>query len=556
MIRGPLDADRFRTTYRRSRHYIDPLPPCEIQPEAKSAKDDRLPAFSTIKKVLAGTFKKRWDDGQTYDLDALRCARYVAEHREHLLKLDDGGVIAAVAGEPTRALNAAAARGTGVHAMLENKVKGEAFDRDWLEIYHSGSVDYFDVVERFWSEQKPEIGYEEIVGLNWAVGYGCTADATAVKLTSLPGELLAIDYKTRGPDSSHASYEQEAMQLAAATFVEYIFVQNEDGTVGRQRPPKLDRGVIVSIKPDSYELYPVDLEAAWEAWLVTVETWQKKKLAMSLGGKSRLKPIFLNFPEPSSEAPATATDPAVEAVQNAFPGAERIDDPFAGLPQDDGTAAPDRTALSQALIARIVKLDGAKGIEWPAGVSTFKQIRDAGGGLHTLDELKQIEVALDRFEGPPPVDTPVPADDPRVVAIRAAFDGFNEEQRQAYIERTKGLTPKPSSGQCRNETFIKFEAIVADLLHSEPVADVASAGLVERAIASMPVAGDVFVKGAGGWMVDKPAVVIDLMGGRKNLLQAGRLIATEMSFDRPSKADDVLALPDVVAQIILNLAGQ
>lgn len=582
MLRGPLQADRFRTTHYGGRYYVDPLEACDILPDVRHDKGDRLPAFSTIKKVHGGTFRKRYNGG-TYDLDALRCALYVADQKEHLLRLDDNGIIEAVAAQPRIQLNKAGSRGTGVHSALEDLGNGKGFDRESFAIYHPESAEYADVIETFWAEQGPTIGYAEVVGLNWEHQYACTSDAMDVTFTSSGSKRLAIDFKSRGADSNHGCYETEAMQLAAAAGVEYIFVQNDDGLVVRQRPPELDLGIIVSIKPDGYELYPVDLVEAWEAWVDTCEAWRRMKSGAKSGRHSIGKPLFLQ-PTPitsESETAAILADPetmealteaeaelatvpsdvASPLIMAAFPGAVLIkadgtSDVFAGLPDSNGVVNEDLVKVTNWLRDRVVRLVELQAkITWPEHVPTFKETRGAGQ-VHTKTDLDLIEVAVKAaesevmapFPDQDPTRTNVPKDDPRVADLVTRVGSMTPDQVERYVAATAGIIgSKPTTGLCSEENFVLFQA-AADAVVNEFV-EVDDA-LIKRAIDHNSVAAAAFKHNeeTGRWFIDHPQIIVNEVGGKRPLLKAGRELAEGWT---PKNADEVLNSPALVAAILL-----
>lgn len=546
-LRGPLEADRFRTTRYRQRWYRDPLGADDTFPERKG-KDDILPAFSTVKRVHKGTFRKRYGD-QTYDLDALRCALFVADQKEHLLRIDDDSIVAAVAQRPAIVLNQAGNRGTGVHAMFEALAKDQAIDRDWVEVYHPDSLDYYDVVMRFWEEQLPVIGFEEVVGMNWEAGYACTGDAAHVRFTGpgtpseLKDKLIVQDYKSRGPDSNHGCYEVEAMQLAAMDGVEYAFIQRDDGAVVRHIPERHDVGVIISIRPDSYELYPVDLAKAWDGWVDTCDAWRFTKSGAKAGRQACGDALFVQV----KEADALATVTAI------FPGAEVVEDPFAGLPDEDGTPQPDLAKMTTWLRDRAIALDGIIPA-WPSDVPTFKAM---AGELHSLDQLKAIEKAIEKAEAaagtPFPDDDPYPVapkDDPRVLALVEKVGAMNEAQREAYVVATKGIVgAKPTTGLCRYEHLEQYEAAAEVVLHSGD-AD------VERAM-TVPEFSDLFRRNDSGWVVDHPAVVLEIFKastgangtGKREFLKAARALSPDVTIPN---ADAALKDAGLVAKILLE----
>lgn len=470
-LRGPADADRFRVKYRGARYYIDPLPACDILPNPpvdEKGNPERLPSFTAVKSLHGKTFKKRTEFG-TFDLTALRAANYVADNAEHLLQLDRGGIISAVGTAPDRDLNKAGQRGTQIHLLLEAKIKGHALDKKWVEVYAPAAMPYVDAIEAWWADQRPEAMYAEVVGLNWEHKYAFTSDVLGLKLRSYGDKVIASDWKTRGPDANHGAYFEEGMQLAAANGSEYIFVDRGDGTIVRRRPPVCDLGVVVSIKPDSVEMYEVDLDKAWEAFTASCEGWRLRQSASSIGNKAVAnRPTFVQpeltmttaemmeaYQAPVIEAIAerqAAIAPAVEEMVRLALGVAA--DPFAGVPDDRGVPQMDRAAKTTHLRDRLLALDtagkqhvaGAPGVPgvWPAGVLGFTAQMSKNGDYHTVDQLRLIETAIASGEritaAPFPDDTNdgeplVPADSALIVEIKRRFEAI-----------PPGYQPKPPAG--------------------------------------------------------------------------------------------------------------
>lgn len=531
-LRGPADADRFRVNYRGARHYIDPLAPCELLPDPP--KDDkgkpvRLPSFTAVKSLHSKTFRKKTPAG-TYELTAVRAANYVVEKAEHLLELkkdgDDGGIFAAVASAPDRDLNKAGNRGTAIHLLLEAKIKGHVLDPKWVEIYAPAAIDYVEVIEDFWADQRPEAMYAEVVGLNWAHKYAFTSDVLGLKLRSYGDLILAADWKTRGPDSNHGAYMEEGMQLAAANGSEYIFVDRGDGTIVRRKPPVCDLGVVVSIKPDGVEMYDVDLDIAWEAWTEACEGWRRRKESARLGNKAvSNQPKFVQ-PEllvAAEEEGAAREDALLDQQVVDSPLVEGYTsssaDPFAGLPDEQGVPQIDRAAKTEHLRERFLALspEGRQLVAgaWP-DAPTFKQAREAGE-LHTVDQLRLIETAV--AAGERATKAPFPPEDPSeptVPADSALIQGLKERFEKLPPNRQ----PKPPPGIMGGR---------ATLRQVEAFADEVSAAeeLLERAVEN-------YRKGS------RTAVIADGESSNGDILKAGRAAAKALALPPPRKASDVL----------------
>lgn len=184
--------------------------------------------------------------------DALKqwAARLVAEHvadNIHDVKrmLDSGGrgpTVHFLKELPNQRRNDAAVRGTDVHALAELYIKGEEIDvtgREHLEPYMRGYAAYID-------DWNPVTLHEELVVANRKHGYAGTLDS----IQDIPalGRAL-VDYKT-----SNNVYGQHALQVAAYRHAE-VYV-DPDGNEHPMIP--VDRTFVLHIKPDDYDLIPVE----------------------------------------------------------------------------------------------------------------------------------------------------------------------------------------------------------------------------------------------------------------------------------------------------------
>jgi hypothetical protein len=109
------------------------------------------------------------------------------------------------------------------------------------------------------------------------LGYGGTSDG----IFEIDGKRYMVDWKSRGEDSDHGCYPEEAGQIGAYVGAEYVIVADDDprSTSGARRllMPDLDGGLIVSIKPDSYEVYPIDLDRAIEHFYAQHAWWVARR---------------------------------------------------------------------------------------------------------------------------------------------------------------------------------------------------------------------------------------------------------------------------------------
>jgi hypothetical protein len=271
VLRGPADADHFRTKVGRygDRWYADPLPACPLG----DLTDSVWPSVSTVKKASGSDWTfvalKRVAE-LLYDGQALRRSSF-ADTYDALKQINKSG------------LRNAAARGTNVHHMLERGLRGDTHLTDPMD--GDAGAEYEPAVRAFLNERQPEMIAAELVCINRGMnapaspggkftgGYGGTADA----IVKIDGKTLLVDWKSRGADSDHGSYPEEAAQLGAYASADYYIAEGKAGPV-RMPVPHLDGGIIVSVKPDGCRVYPIDLQAAAVHWQA-LHSWWVARLA-------------------------------------------------------------------------------------------------------------------------------------------------------------------------------------------------------------------------------------------------------------------------------------
>jgi len=247
ILMGPSNADHYRVKIGRygDRWYADPLPADDIA----AVTDDAFPSVSTIKKAHGSDWTfvglKRValaleDDPRCLDgLD-------LTDRYERLKVINKSG------------LRKAQDRGTDVHSMFEAGLRGQPVDATFMG---AEAQTYQRAVQAFLDHYQPETVAAEVVCINRTLngyGYGGTGDA----LLRIQGSLLKVDWKSRGADSDHGAYPEEAGQVGGYADSEYIIV---DGPK-RMPMPALDGGLIVSVKPDGYRAYPIDIDKAKTHW--------------------------------------------------------------------------------------------------------------------------------------------------------------------------------------------------------------------------------------------------------------------------------------------------
>lgn len=268
-LAGPANADNFRTFVGRSKNrwYIDPL--IADDKWAEDEPSNAYPAISTVKKAV----------GQDWSLVACkRIAEATVAEPERFKGKDFTDIYEQLKADNERGLRHASNRGTNVHTYFERGLYGQEIT--YTEGPHEPGADYLPAVREFFAVHQPRLVAAEYVAIHRSLngrGYGGTGDAIA-EITNQKGErvLAYIDWKSRKDEGSHAIYPEEAAQLGAARGAQYMIVEGPDGAV-RADLPETNLGIIVSIRPDGFRVYPVDLALAFEHWRALHSWWCARK---------------------------------------------------------------------------------------------------------------------------------------------------------------------------------------------------------------------------------------------------------------------------------------
>ncbi len=390
------DPKLFRTDYRRQRWYIDPLPACELAP----ATGDRWPALTTLKKAWNATFRKTWaEDGTTYDLDPLRVALYADDNWAELTPLPRAERVPRLTLAAKADLNVAADRGTAVHASLDLLLGGD--ERGAAEVCHP---DYWSTVRRMVSTLGIELAHAERVAICRTFGWGGTFDG----IVTIDGREWLIDWKTRGSDSKHGAYEAEAAQLGGYALADYIVIEGNDGNAQRAALPELAGGLVISIKPDSWEVYPVDLAAGGEACKELKSAW-----ATIANGKSHAR----------------------KAIGKPWSTSKVIEPPPQPVPADRSEWIAQR--IETLVLSRAAKAMLAD--SWPAGMPKRGPWDD--------DQIAAIDAVLAPIETA--VDAPFPHRDPAAVAAdneRRVVELAEARKADAVLPETPDDGPTVDAG--------------------------------------------------------------------------------------------------------------
>jgi hypothetical protein len=261
VLRGPEHADNYRVKVGRygDRWYRDPLPADALAPDALD--DESYPSVSIVK----GASGKDWTyvalKRVAHADDLADIARKGYWERYERLKVIN-----------SLDLSAAQRRGTNVHTWAECLAYGVT---PFLLPSDEGGA-YFPIVDKLFAELQPELVAAETVAIHRSlngVGYGGTTDG----IFRIGGRLYMVDWKSRGEDSDHGCYPEEAGQLGGYCGAEYLIVADDDPAnphgAKRIELPELDGALVISIRPDSYEVFPVDLDRAVDHFVAMHAWW-------------------------------------------------------------------------------------------------------------------------------------------------------------------------------------------------------------------------------------------------------------------------------------------
>jgi hypothetical protein len=378
---GPADADHFRIKVGRygDRWYCDPLPGDATWP----AWEGSVPSISTVKKA----------SGSDWSFVALKRVNLALEQRpDRFDGMDFAERYEALKAINKLGLDSAAKRGTNVHLHCEAKLHGS----DWRIPVGAPGHEYMPAVDAWFDQYQPELVAAEYVVIKRTMfsplsgekiaGYGGTPDG----LLRINGELWAIDWKSRGDDSDHGAYPEEAEQVAAGVTADYMIVQGDHGAE-RQEIPDVAGGLIVSIRPDGARSYPIDIIDAASNWTARHAWWTARLNERKPVGKPW--PIKTAAPKPQRNV--------------ALPGSE-LSPRTANLIERLRAIAAASPAEAAAIRA-----------SWPGGVALLSK------GGHTDDDLDRVEWLVDDsesrlslpFNGLPPAPVARPKVEPRPAAV-------------------------------------------------------------------------------------------------------------------------------------------
>jgi hypothetical protein len=266
-----LDPEVFRKKVGSysDRWYIDPLPSCPIAPHASAWQ---APSVSTIKKAAG----KDWSP-----VTIRRIAGWVVDNRPDWSgEVEFERVRSQMASASDDALGLASERGTQIHTMFEEY--GNGGDPASVEL-DAAAQNYRTTTLRAIGELQPKVALAEAVALSRSLGYGGTFDAVwwvgadsplHQWVPDLQVGFYMVDYKSRA--KNHDVYLEEAWQAGAYGRADYWVIEGDDGQPTRIEPLELVGGLILSITPSSYRVYPIDLDLAFAGFQELLALWKRR----------------------------------------------------------------------------------------------------------------------------------------------------------------------------------------------------------------------------------------------------------------------------------------
>ena len=344
-IRSITDPERFRVQYRGGRRYVD-REPADGTWEPTGEKDKLINCTTVAKAIASEAFFKKVGSSRV-PLDALRVAKYADENLDRLAGMESDERIEAMATAATRDLNRAAERGTAVHSLIEALLKGQP-----PLVLDGEAEQYLDIAEKVAEDFADQLTHMEVVAFHRdhperELNYAGTFDGF--------GKTVFLDWKTRGPDAKHGAYEKEVAQLGLGTLCTYYFDVDSDGALVRRPMPSFDELLVVSIRPDSYEVFPIDPVLAADVAEKAIEVYTAKSTAASRARAAT------GQPRPMAGA-------AVERTQS-----QRIEPVNAPAPAESKTAPEGGPADADKVVALLERAKSNKAVAATVG----RWVRDA-----------------------------------------------------------------------------------------------------------------------------------------------------------------------------------
>lgn len=184
-------------------------------------------------------------------------AEVAAKNRKDLAKLTQVEAKQWILDQRLSGGDEAALLGTRVHGLCEKIAEGKE-----VRPPTEAEKPYVDAFRQFMEDHNPVFLETESTVFNKTYGYAGTMDA----VVTIDGKTYIVDYKT-----GKRVWPEAALQLSAYRYAEFI---------GRARGredelPTSDGGIIVHIRPEGYEVIPVDTsESTFDTFLSALDVFR------------------------------------------------------------------------------------------------------------------------------------------------------------------------------------------------------------------------------------------------------------------------------------------
>ena len=186
---------------------------------------------------------------------------------------DPEGAVDLLKGAPWRRRDKAANIGSSVHAAVEALIKGQPMP-PWPDEVAPFMTQFMAFVAAF----QPQFEASEATVYSREHGYAGTLDSIASIAVALIGGRYLLDVKT-----GSGVYPEAALQMSAYARAEFIGLPD-----GSEAPvPAIDAAAVLHLRPDSFELIPVRIDAEiFATFLNALELFKAKKGESSWVGRA------------------------------------------------------------------------------------------------------------------------------------------------------------------------------------------------------------------------------------------------------------------------------
>lgn len=424
ILRGPADLSIFRDDPTSWKTYTDPLPACDI-----ATPDGTVPSVSTIKSVDPKFGLLPWAAEQV--------ANAALDNHDAIGTMPRDAAVDMLKRAADRHRDSAAERGRTIHHALENLVEGRPAGIP-LDDEHGAHL-YADTIAQIVADLEPHIIAAEVVV--FGDGYAGTFDAIwlitqrLADLLKLPAELVGcliiVDYKTRKATKAATRDALEGAQLGGYSAGRYWIIEDESG-IHRMVPLDVSAGLLISIAPDGYAPYVVDIEAARTHWNGAHAWYQCQQGATKMFSRGRT--IKVEGPPPATPERIAWMLDRIDAIKAAG-GVQQF-----GADWPDGVAKPaavragDATWDAAAMVHLVRRADDVEGrLGMPFGADDPERPTKVAEALERPAPAPKVAPPAPRQFTPSTVDDGLFADPTAVTDLRAELKASPKALRDLVL---------------------------------------------------------------------------------------------------------------------------